>query len=1470
MDIVNNFKTYLFSQANPPSKITIKNYLSDIRRFITWYENKFSTLFLPESLSPQIIAEYTSSITTNYQSSQPSARSSKRYISSLRKFITFLEETGKIKSNPFALLNQPEKPVDPFFIKEYKNFLYTEQASKLTIKNYLADVYQFLRWLAEVTNKDIETDSGTLLTDIDNPVLEEYKTRLFHVAQLSPVSINRKLSSLRRYTRWLSQKGVLTYAVVDADFDKAPVTEQQIEQSSPEETILSQPEIPLTVLQDLVQEKEEKKMPHYSRFGPFRLFQKTSNIINLGTDLLFFSPIAHGAEIIHYSLWKKGKKQIFAPVTSILEASSYIPKGVSIKTIIPKQISIIPPRSANIASVLEKVSQFGINTNPETVHNFTKALYAPLDISTKHMHWKDKLWHYLRYKRPQWYLTYHDYSFVTYLHFGVMIIAMVIAGSAIYQTWNGPGSSQSQAVLSAQSIAPPRTLSFQGKLLDSTNTPITAETPLRFALYSSPTASGAALLWQENQYITPDHNGNFSTRLGEKTPLDQSIFTNNPSLYVGITVGDNQELSPRQQIATTGLAENSQSVEGLKPITDSPTLSQNVLLALDSAGNLTIGGNASHTFQATGGQFNLSGQTMLLTTNSGSNGNITIAPDGSGIIDLQKPIQNTSNYTTPGGVPGAVEVADILSVLATSSSQSALVVNQNGSGDIISGQSNGIDKFRLDAKGDAFLGGDIILNGDTINTTSTTFDIGGATVQNLSIGTGATQISLGSTTGQTVVNNNLSVHGDTSFTGAVETDSLLKANAGIFIPDGQHLHLDYFPTGAIPFISVNSDLMQNANNFSWDNDNSTLKVLGSLCVNSVSDGVCNSDPGTITVKNSLNVDASADLAEDYVSSQNLEPGDVVVLEGQNDSDAIIKSTSPYQTQLLGIVSTNPGVTLNSGAQTDSQHPNVYPLALQGRVPIKISSINGSIQAGDDLTSSSIPGVAMKATGGGQIIGKALEGYTNSDPNAVGKIMAFVNLTYRTNPATITDNGSLAAASQSGDLIQSISNQIANNPSLLQTLNTIIQTIGLGATQAQTITSQSVQNATDTISLGGQTLSDYITTVVTQAINQKLTNELGKSATNPPIINPIASESAQTTNQTASSSATPTQIASSSADIQFTTSEAATDSALTSPIYNSIASSSAEASAAGILTSTASDSADTIDNGTQTIQPNVTPLPGELDSQSNSNNQYESVSSFSGQLTYIPNFKSDFGTFNQGLIALGPTSMTDVSISNTITLNNNLRITSNTIDTIASDLNIQPLKQGNILFMGGLVAIDTQGNLQVNGNANFAQNVNVHGQLAAGIIAPIPNQDLYISLPNKQDKSGSSLVIKNATGSGVLTINQSGDVTSSGDAQFNSVASNGFSIIRGAEADTSMTQTNANSSAGKGVITAYETERTIYTPYVTDHSLIYITPTSSIGNDTPYLARQTAQNPSNGTQGSFTVEIPQSTTQDIGFNWWIVN
>jgi hypothetical protein len=63
-----------------------------------------------------------------------------------------------------------------------------------------------------------------------------------------------------------------------------------------------------------------------------------------------------------------------------------------------------------------------------------------------------------------------------------------------------------------------------------------------------------------------------------------------------------------------------------------------------------------------------------------------------------------------------------------------------------------------------------------------------------------------------------------------------------------------------------------------------------------------------------------------------------------------------------------------------------PVALAGRVPVEASAVNGPIRAGDLLTTSATPGVAMRATRPGPVIGMALDGLRAGR----GRVVVFVD------------------------------------------------------------------------------------------------------------------------------------------------------------------------------------------------------------------------------------------------------------------------------------------------------------------------------------------------------------------------------------------------------------------------------------------------------------------------------------------------
>jgi len=174
-------------------------------------------------------------------------------------------------------------------------------------------------------------------------------------------------------------------------------------------------------------------------------------------------------------------------------------------------------------------------------------------------------------------------------------------------------------------------------------------------------------------------------------------------------------------------------------------------------------------------------------------------------------------------------------------------------------------------------------------------------------------------------------------------------------------------------------------------------------------------------------------------------------------------------------------------------------------------------------------------------------------------------------------------------------------------------------------------------------------------------------------------------------------------------------------------------------------------------------------------------------------------------------------------------------------------------MGGLVYIDTNGNLRVNGDTT------VNGTLYANLISPIPGNDLSLRLGTSSASYAPNLNIKNASGAAVLTVNPSGDLVSSGAATFSKFNLN---LIQPALA-VSATEVIATGSAGTTKIGAHKTEITIDNPLVTNNSLIYITPTSNTGNQVLFLQRQVPGQ-------SFTVGIQDQSTTAIPFNWIIVN
>jgi len=142
-------------------------------------------------------------------------------------------------------------------------------------------------------------------------------------------------------------------------------------------------------------------------------------------------------------------------------------------------------------------------------------------ISLSRIHWRD------------WLLLLCSNTFFTL----VVVVALFWAQSAHALPWtNAPTAASSTSVWP-----------YQGRLANNAGTPITAAVPMTFRLYN--VSSGGSALWQEAWASVQITGGLFNVMLGSQTPIPQNII-NNTSLWLGISVGADSEMTPRVQLGS--------------------------------------------------------------------------------------------------------------------------------------------------------------------------------------------------------------------------------------------------------------------------------------------------------------------------------------------------------------------------------------------------------------------------------------------------------------------------------------------------------------------------------------------------------------------------------------------------------------------------------------------------------------------------------------------------------------------------------------------------------------------------------------------------------------------------------------------------------------------------------------------------------------------------------------------------------
>lgn len=585
----------------------------------------------------------------------------------------------------------------------------------------------------------------------------------------------------------------------------------------------------------------------------------------------------------------------------------------------------------------------------------------------------------------------------------------------------------------------------------------------------------------------------------------------------------------------------------------------------------------------------------------------------------------------------------------------------------------------------------------------------------------------------------------------------------------------------------------------------------------------------------------SDIAEYYLAEKDLRPGDIVVISENNGTMIAKKSSQPYQETAFGVVSTYPVGQFGKPLGHELYKNQIASaIGLNGRVPVKVSLENGPIAVGDPLTTSSQPGVAMKATKTGTIIGRALEAYNgsvkispgtrqqellrensmmkfNSDPidpseQGVGKILVFNNITSYSPESNVYSGIINDQPTQN-----TVSNIIASIPEI--TMNKL--KAGLIAVGDLVANSISTGNATiDSIIAKTITTEKLVAkTVTTDTIETKNATVSGELATNSLLVNStIRAKNIESDNITEQQS------------IILSLREKLKDVAKESETSKQELSNS-------------------VNNIQQTLSDMESePLP---DPQYYQNIDGQSI----GSITISSN-ANIYDLFVSHMASIG-----------------NVMIQDNTISSSMNDLKLTALESINL--MDGTVVIAKDGTITTKGT------LIAKGGIKTNNIKSLDKTDVAVTLEKNADSTKTNqFQIKDEDGNVVSSIDDNGK------AKFTEITLDGIdtatdsgTIIAASEnykdygINAPAVITNASTS-GTATMPAQAIDLIVYNSKINAGSLIYITPTTPTQNNNIYVAYKEPCSqitpPTGGCKPFFKVSIDNKINTDVKFNWLIIN
>jgi hypothetical protein len=578
------------------------------------------------------------------------------------------------------------------------------------------------------------------------------------------------------------------------------------------------------------------------------------------------------------------------------------------------------------------------------------------------------------------------------------------------------------------------------------------------------------------------------------------------------------------------------------------------------------------------------------------------------------------------------------------------------------------------------------------------------------------------------------------------------------------------------------------------------------------------------------------LAEWFpTDDQSIGAGDVVRIAGTKDEYGVpkIAKTSKYaDTGTIGIISTRAGKELGLPGEDRRL------VGLQGRVPTKIAPDSPTVQPGDILTSSSThPGMATKLVSPGQAIGKSLDYWQPGSDKT--KIDVFINISYYDafDTASLFDNVHLElfahrvyalyslASDITGDYTKAYFDRAGAYSKLLAA------NIKAGFIDAQEIVTDTLTVA-QTLTVGDKLIAPTVETeVLTTNFISPLTDE-PITITGPVVIEP----------QTASDSASPLAL-----EVRGSASIAG-DLIADRVVTDELIANKVKASTIEGLRSKIEDIVANLD------QPTAEPPDSQSIDVNTLNTLYELLNSRTATASAshldLASINAEFGFFSEYLAVMGTAVITNLKVTNTLSINDQLLLASNSISTLEDTLYLQPSGVGSINFLAGLITLDETGQVTINGD------LNVTGTLTAD--TGRFNQLVLGKQPDKLDQFGQMLQVFDNQG------NLTASIDSSGSAQFKDITTEMITIASAGESSqaTASASITTNATAGKAILPAGLAEFTINTPHVTDQTLVYVTPIGNPQNQVLYVKSKKENE-------WFKIAINQPLPYDLEFNWWII-